>query len=452
MSRSFWAKTVATAVIFAGSAVASPTASLATAPIPTQTFTAAAAFAAARQSGQPVEVLARKSATTRVWALPNGSSRARGHRGAGAAEARRPMARLRHDAAAASRRDGRAPGASGRPGVLPGRPAAGEHDLATVTWYGERIGLGWRARCPSRCCSGAKATYPEVMPGVDLVLGGAQRWLRTVLHRQGPRGRGPGGRAAAAHARRAAHVRRRRRRRRASGSAPTGRWWPRMPQAMMWDAQGRGSATGSPGARPSRCRRLTVRERPGPRLSPDLAWLNDPATQYPVTIDPGIVRGTRGRLRRVRAEHHQRLGQPEPRTCFKLGYSDDSDLRRGSSSQKCRARSYLRFDGLSRLPRREDLLGAGCTCGRTIPGPAPRSAGAPRAPTRSAARCSGAASRPGRRPCAVSTETKGSSGSCDDGWVSTDVGADRAGRLRNGWDSASMVIHAVGDNGVPAGR
>jgi hypothetical protein len=54
--------------------------------------------------------------------------------------------------------------------VFAGRTAPGEHDLATIDVAGERIGLGWSGALPEPILAGAKATYPEVLLGVDLVL------------------------------------------------------------------------------------------------------------------------------------------------------------------------------------------------------------------------------------------------------------------------------------------
>src|SRR5262245_60272932 len=63
-------------VLLAGTAWAlAPTAAAAD-PGPAEALTARAAFAASRKSGHAVEILAHKTATTRVWANPDGHATA----------------------------------------------------------------------------------------------------------------------------------------------------------------------------------------------------------------------------------------------------------------------------------------------------------------------------------------------------------------------------------------
>ena len=135
----------------------------------TAAYSAKGAFAAAKRSGQPVEVLSQKSATTRVWANPSGHSTAEIF--AVPVRLNRGGQWLDYDMTLVRRPDGTvAPKVHPEDLVLAGAKGAGDHDLATVLIKGERLGLGWRGSLPEPVLAGAQATYVDALPGVDLVV------------------------------------------------------------------------------------------------------------------------------------------------------------------------------------------------------------------------------------------------------------------------------------------
>ncbi|MFG3707848.1 hypothetical protein ACGF7U_24380 [Micromonospora sp. NPDC047670] len=136
------------------------------------------AAATAARTGRRVEVLAARTELTQVFAKPSG--------GFVAESAAVPQRVRRADGSWADidltlRRDG----ADGfRPAVSPAdvRFSAGGHGPATtLTSGGRSLTLSWPHALPAPVVSGDAATYPEVLPGVDLVLRATRTGFTHVL-------------------------------------------------------------------------------------------------------------------------------------------------------------------------------------------------------------------------------------------------------------------------------
>ncbi|MFI0796090.1 RHS repeat-associated core domain-containing protein [Micromonospora rubida] len=172
------------------------------------------------------------------------------------------------------------------------RKAGGE--LAAVGVGDGRLSMGWAGILPAPVLAGNRATYPEVAAGIDLVVEatrtGFSQFL-TVKNRQAvdrlPTLAFPlTGKGLSSFSQDS------------SGGLllkdAKGRPIAAVPAPEMWDAR-RNPGTEEPTRRAvvaAKSERPTARSGQANgltmRLSPDLAWLKDPATQYPVTIDPQI--------------------------------------------------------------------------------------------------------------------------------------------------------------------
>ncbi|MGW2820689.1 LamG domain-containing protein [Streptomyces sp. NPDC001443] len=144
----------------AGSAAGSGTASSDTASSGTED----AALAEARRTGKDVEVVALRSETAEVFAKPDGTLEANEHL--------RPV-RTRVDGAwkdidttLVRRSDGSvAPRVTATGIVLSG---GGDQPLVRLEQAGRELSLSWPGRLPEPVLDGATATYPSVLPDVDL--------------------------------------------------------------------------------------------------------------------------------------------------------------------------------------------------------------------------------------------------------------------------------------------
>ncbi|WP_245563634.1 LamG-like jellyroll fold domain-containing protein [Longispora albida] len=128
--------------------------------------TPAAAASLARACGGQVEVLDQRSETSQVFALPNGTFTASMH-------ARPVRAKLPDGRWAAVDTKLQATGGRIAPAVSPAGvvfSAGGTGPAVVLTTQGKRVELTWPEALPVPSLSGDTATYPEVMPGVDLAL------------------------------------------------------------------------------------------------------------------------------------------------------------------------------------------------------------------------------------------------------------------------------------------
>ncbi|WP_238449628.1 RHS repeat-associated core domain-containing protein [Micromonospora sp. 4G55] len=173
------------------------------------------------------------------------------------------------------------------------RKAGGE--LAAVGVGDGRLSMGWGGALPAPVLNGNRATYPEVATGIDLVVEATRTGFAqflTVKNREAV-DRLPAlafpltGKGLSSFTQDS------------SGGLMLkdvkGRPIAAVPAPEMWDAR-RATGTEEPtrravvSAKAERPTNRQTREAGGltMRLDPDLKWLKDPATQYPVTIDPQI--------------------------------------------------------------------------------------------------------------------------------------------------------------------
>ncbi len=289
----------------------------------------ASALVTAKVTGRMVEVLSRRSETATVYALPNGSFEAQVNAG--------PV-RFRDDAGAwvdvdiaMVRRPDGSVGPKAHPNrlVLAGAKPDGEHDLAVLGRGAEQVVLGWRGPLPEPVLEGPKATYVEVRPGVDLVVEASRTGFEQLLVVKT--------RLAAAALAKVEMPWRSALTTFAVGKGlglrdPAGRDVWVMPPPEMWDAS-TVPETGDHKRRSSVA--VATAARPGGRtdlvLTPDAAFLSDPATTYPVTIDPVVTPAP--------------LFDTYVQTGVTTSQHTSMELRLGTTtSGSATARSFMRFD------------------------------------------------------------------------------------------------------------
>ncbi|RSM67447.1 hypothetical protein DMB66_15960 [Actinoplanes sp. ATCC 53533] len=177
-----------------------------------------------------------------------------------------------------------------------GKRAAETGDLMAMGSGDEKITVGWQTALPEPTLAGSKATYPEVMPGVDLVVQATQTGFEqfTVLKTAAAAKyvdqitlplSGPG--VSVVRTDKKGNIR---------VHSRGGEQHTAIPTPMMWDS--RSATHGGPPKRrqvtadithttPAQARK--GRDATDPvnlTLKPDKNWLTSPDTVYPVTIDP----------------------------------------------------------------------------------------------------------------------------------------------------------------------
>ncbi|GAA4716018.1 LamG domain-containing protein [Phytohabitans rumicis] len=334
------------ALLMAAAPVAPPGRAQAARPAAPAPLSEAAASARAQATGKPVEVGALTSETRKVMANPDGTFTA--DLAAGPARFKDSAGAWRDvDLTLERRPDGSvAPRAHPRGLVLSGAAGGGIHDLATLGSGPARVALGWRGALPKPLLSGVTATYPDVRPGVDLVVEVRRTGFEESLVVRSRSGLSAVGsialpwRVAGVTPRAAAdggfELR-------GPGGGSVGRIHP----ARMWDARvapGSGEHT-HVAAVPMRT--LAVADGLGTDVSlvPDAKLLSDPKLQFPVTVDPAVTYYPAGFDAFVQSNFTtDQSGASE----LKLGFTDDT----GSYT----ARSFLRWDTSALIGRH--VLGA----------------------------------------------------------------------------------------------
>ncbi|MBB5857622.1 LamG domain-containing protein [Amycolatopsis umgeniensis] len=232
----------------------------------------AAAVVAARRQGTRVEVLDQRTATSTVFVEPDGTRTS--EMTAVPTRFKRGDDWVPLDRTLVTRADGSvAPKSVGEEVVLSG---GGEGTpLIRMTDGGRELALYWPSALPEPALSGTSATYPEVLPGVDLVMQAEADGYRQLLVVKN---------AAAAKNPALAKVRSRLAAKGVRVSAePTGALKAvddkgvqvfGSASSMMWDARGRAEKVGVDVVGDV----LT--------LTPDQNLLTGDATAYPVTVDP----------------------------------------------------------------------------------------------------------------------------------------------------------------------
>ncbi|MEH0970607.1 DNRLRE domain-containing protein [Micromonospora sp. CPCC 205546] len=240
----------------------------------------------ARESGKPVQVKSLTSATTEVFALPDGQFRA--EVAAGIQRFKRDGGWVPVDLTLKAAPDGSvAPVAHPNDLRISGPAGAGEHELAAVGTGDDRVAMGWSGALPTPVLTGNRATYVDARPGVDLVVEATRLGFEQFLvvktrsavaqvERVSFPFTGPGVASSARGADGAVTL-----------TGRSGRQTARIPAPLMWDAKK--TITGAPAQR--RPVRTDLARRGGGvelTLTPDARWLASEATTFPVTIDPTV--------------------------------------------------------------------------------------------------------------------------------------------------------------------
>ncbi|MFJ6570662.1 LamG-like jellyroll fold domain-containing protein [Streptomyces sp. NPDC091292] len=139
--------------------------------------TEAEALAQAKREGEPVEIASLRGESSEVFATPDGNLEAREHL--------RPV-RARVDGAWKAIDTGLAKAGAGM--VAPKVTAVdlefsggGDVPLVRMTKAGRQLALTWPGRLPAPQLQGDTATYPDVLPGVDLRLGAQEDGFTQLL-------------------------------------------------------------------------------------------------------------------------------------------------------------------------------------------------------------------------------------------------------------------------------
>ncbi|WP_133306055.1 LamG-like jellyroll fold domain-containing protein [Microbispora triticiradicis] len=259
-------------------------------PVPAAQQDEAAALRAARTSGQPVEVLDRRTENRTVYANSDGTFTleqsplpVRVRRGAGWAAV---------DTTLRAEPDGTiAPVATAVGLSLSG---GGDGPFATISDQGRELSMSWPGKLPAPEIEGASATYPEVLPGVDLRVTASVTGFSEVLVVKDAQaaanpalatitfGLGTKGVAVSEGAEGAAQA-----------VAEGGAVVFHSPTPQMWDSSAAGATAGrqasSADAPESGSRRATMPTEvtsSAISITPDRAMLTDSGTTFPVFIDP----------------------------------------------------------------------------------------------------------------------------------------------------------------------
>ncbi|UWE12253.1 DNRLRE domain-containing protein [Actinacidiphila bryophytorum] len=127
---------------------------------------AAKAVAKAKDTGKPVEVLSRRTETGRLYANPDGTYTQ--EESATAQRVRKGNALVDIDPTLQAGSDGLYHTKATEVGLE--FSGGGNTPLATITRDGRSLSLSWPKPLPKPVVDGNSATYPEVLPGVDLAV------------------------------------------------------------------------------------------------------------------------------------------------------------------------------------------------------------------------------------------------------------------------------------------
>jgi hypothetical protein len=292
----------------------------------------------AYRTRKPVLVTSLTSETAQTWALPDGTFKT----SVAAAPLRTQDVSGRWvdvDLTLERRADGSV-GPRAQPGQLSlsGARSAGSDAFAAVGTGAARTSLGWVGALPEPSLDGAKATYHQVRPGVDLVVEARRtgfEFFLVVADAQAARGLAQvsmpwhtGELSAAQTDGGGLELR--------SGSTAM----VSVPPAAMWDSIR--SASGDVVRKAPVGVAATRDASGGVRmvLTPSTAFFTDPSVVYPVTVDPTVT------LKPAYDAFVQNTYSSDQSgaSVLKLGYSDDSSEGCGSG---CTARTFINFYGLT---------------------------------------------------------------------------------------------------------
>lgn len=219
--------------------------------------------------------------------------------------------------------------------TLSGQRSASSTEFVSVGAGEQRTSLGWDGALPQPVLDGPKATYPEVKPGVDLVVEAHSTGYEYFLVVKN-RGAAASVASVVMPWRQGSSVTQSSMNGAMQLQSPSGGTVDVLP-AKMWDA--RTSVHGSDGAPRATVPMATVHSADGTTdlvLTPDQKFLADPATQYPVTIDPSVT------LRPAYDAFVQNTYSTDEsaETELRIGWTNDASKGCGSP---CVARSFLSF-------------------------------------------------------------------------------------------------------------
>ncbi|MGA4545936.1 hypothetical protein ACPA54_38725 [Uniformispora flossi] len=125
----------------------------------------AKASSEAAKTGKPVEIAAKRTEDTKTFANPDGTYTQ--DRYLRPVHVRKNGAYVEADASLVAAKDGTVRPKAARAGFAFSN-GGGKLPLATMVRDGREIALTWPGKLPKPTLSGNTATYPEVLPGVDL--------------------------------------------------------------------------------------------------------------------------------------------------------------------------------------------------------------------------------------------------------------------------------------------
>ncbi|GGY50154.1 hypothetical protein GCM10010363_33830 [Streptomyces omiyaensis] len=440
-------------VLDSGLAVAMPSDKRAPAtadtPHPTEAADLASATVAARLSGKRVEALSERTESTTTWANPDGTVTTDSASGPvrfrdGATGVWRNIdvdltkspdgSIVAKDHPLGLKLGGRTPARTAAKVRASG--AAGEARTAPVPLVsldaggGRSLGLSWRGALPEPALSGTTARYANVLTATDLIVESTRTGFEQFLELKDRSAVDANGSVTLTLNAEGIEARQNADRSVTFLDAKTGKRVGVLPAPEMWDA----SVDEKSGEHTRRADvGLKVTQKGGAidlTLTPDAAFLDDPATRFPVTVDPAVNIGA------------------SFDTFVQEGYTADmsasTELKLGNNGSGQVARSYLHFPmaqitGKQILSAKLNLWNHhswSCTPSSWEVWDTPHASTATRW-----------TNKPGfTNKWATSTATKGFSSGCADGWVSQDIKNLATAWAANGNTSNSMGIKATNES------
>ncbi|MFG3679405.1 RHS repeat-associated core domain-containing protein [Micromonospora chalcea] len=253
-----------------------------------------AALITARMTGQDVRVTGMTTESAEYIAHPNGQIKATVH--AGPVRMRQNQKWVPIDLRLQPAADGSVQAVAHPLDLRISGKRSGAGELAAVGVGDGRFALGWPGALPTPVLDQNRATYPEIAPGIDLVVEatrtGFSQFLtvksRDAVDRLPSLALPLTGKGLASLTQDSA-----------GGLTllnAKGKPLATVPAPQMWDARRapgseeptRRTMVRTKAERPAAANRGAAANGLTMRLQPDLTWLKDPATQYPVTIDPQV--------------------------------------------------------------------------------------------------------------------------------------------------------------------
>ncbi|MEU7015910.1 DNRLRE domain-containing protein, partial [Streptomyces sp. NPDC046385] len=400
---------------------------------------------AARLSGKRVEALSERTESTTTWANPDGtvttdsaSGPVRFRDGADgqwrdidveltkrdgvvAAKGHPLGLRLGGKTPAAQAAKVRASGASGKAGTA-------EVPLVTLAaGEGRELGLSWRGVLPEPKLSGTTARYEDALTATDLVIESTRTGFEQFLELKNRSAVAANGSVTLTLNAKGVKARANADRSVTFVDAKTGKQVGLLPAPVMWDATV-DAKSGEHTRRADVGLKVTQRgARVDLTLTPDAKFLADPATKYPVTVDPAVNIGA------------------SFDTFVQQGYTTDmsasTELKLGNNGAGQIARSFLHFpmagiSGKQILGAKLNLFNShswSCTPSSWEVWDTPHATTATRW-----------TNQPGfTTKWATSTATKGFSSACADGWVSQDIKNLAVAWAANGNSTNSLGLKAT---------